>query len=167
MQPILCLVFAVTALSLCPAAQGRRIGDASPAVSARPVAGQEYGFDVWTTEDGLPQNTVTAVAQSPDGYLWLSTFDGLARFDGVHFTIFDTGNTRGITNNRFSGMFVDADGSVLAFTESGLLTVYRDGVFVTYSPLNGLNEPVVFISGDGSGHAVVETPENYYYLQDG
>jgi ligand-binding sensor domain-containing protein len=44
----------------------------------------------------LPQNTVTGVVQTPDGYLWLSTFDGLARFDGVRFTIFDKGNTKGI-----------------------------------------------------------------------
>ena len=52
---------------------------------------QDYGFDVWTTANGLPQNTVTGVTQTPDGYLWLSTFDGLARFDGVRFTIFDSG----------------------------------------------------------------------------
>ena len=47
------------------------------------VRAEEFGFDVWTTANGLPQNTVTGVAQTPDGYLWLSTFDGLARFDGV------------------------------------------------------------------------------------
>lgn len=48
-------------------------------------------YDVWTTANGLPQNTVTGLAQTPDGYLWLSTFDGLARFDGVRFNIFDRG----------------------------------------------------------------------------
>jgi ligand-binding sensor domain-containing protein len=46
------------------------------AASSAPVA-QEYGFDVWTTANGLLQNTVTGVAQTPDGYLRLSTFDGL------------------------------------------------------------------------------------------
>ncbi len=164
MQRSFCLAFILIILAISVASQGGRTGNTKAPVWA---AGQQYGFDVWTTENGLPQNTVTAIAQSPDGYLWLSTFDGLARFDGVHFTIFDTGNTPGITNNRFSGMFVDADDSVLAFTESGLLTVYRDGVFVTYSPLNGLIEPVLFISGDSSGRAIIETSQNYYYLQDG
>ena len=64
------------------------------------VLGQEYGFDVWTTANGLPQNTVNGVAQTPDGYLWLATFDGLARFDGVRFTIFDKGNSKGIVSQR-------------------------------------------------------------------
>ena len=58
--------------------------------------------DTWTTANGLPQNTINSVVQTPDGYLWLATFDGLARFDGVRFTIFDRGNSKGIVNNRFS-----------------------------------------------------------------
>jgi len=55
---------------------------------------------VWTTEDGLPQNSVNAILQSRDGYLWLATFGGLARFDGVRFTIFNSGNTPGLLSNR-------------------------------------------------------------------
>ena len=66
------------------------------------AAAHEYSFDAWTTANGLPQNTVTGLVQTPDGYLWLSTFDGLARFDGVRFTIFDSANTKGIVNNRFT-----------------------------------------------------------------
>src|SRR6478672_8767497 len=94
---------------------------------------QEYGFDVWTTANGLPQNTVTGVVQTPDGYLWLSTFDGLARFDGVRFTIFDKGNARGILNNRFSGIFVDKAGAIWAMTENDVVTVYRAGAFAEIS----------------------------------
>jgi ligand-binding sensor domain-containing protein len=45
--------------------------------------------DSWHTESGLPDGNVTALAQTPDGYLWVGTFKGLARFDGVRFTIFD------------------------------------------------------------------------------
>src|SRR5882724_8779466 len=93
---------------------------------------QEYGFDLWTTANGLPQNTVTGVVQTLDGYLWLSTFDGLARFDGVRFTIFDKGNTKGIVNNRFTGIFVDPEGVIWASTENGVVTIYRDGVFNSY-----------------------------------
>jgi hypothetical protein len=80
-------------------------------VAASSVArAEEYGFDVWTTANGLPQNTVTGVVQTPDGYLWLSTFDGLARFDGVRFSIFNRGNTKGIVSNRFSRIFADQNG---------------------------------------------------------
>ena len=60
----------------------------------------QYRFDSWTTEDGLPQNSVNAILQTRDGYLWLGTFGGLTRFDGVKFTIFNTGNTPGLKSNR-------------------------------------------------------------------
>ena len=45
----------------------------------------EYLVDVWTTEEGLPSSTISDVVQTPDGYLWASTYDGLVRFDGARF----------------------------------------------------------------------------------
>ena len=131
------------------------------------VSAQEYGFDVWTTENGLPQNTVTGVAQTPDGYLWLATFDGLARFDGVRFTIFDKGNTKGIVNNRFLGIFADQEGTVWAWTENGVLTIYRGGVFSSFSTPEGLRESIVGIWADADGKTIIETKEWHYYFQDG
>ena len=62
----------------------------------------QYRFDNWTTDDGLPQNTVSAILQTRDGYLWLATAGGLVRFDGLRFTVFDKGNTKGLTSVRFS-----------------------------------------------------------------
>ena len=53
---------------------------------ARPIA--EFVRDVWRTEQGLPRDTVTAMAQTNDGYLWIGSALGLARFDGVRFTVF-------------------------------------------------------------------------------
>ncbi len=127
---------------------------------------QEYGFDSWTTANGLPQNTVTGIVQTPDGYLWLSTFDGLARFDGVRFTIFDKGNTKGILNNRFSGIFVDKDGAIWAMTENGVVTVYRNGAFASSQIPETLGSQSVIVS-DSRGAAVIETTAGFYYLQDG
>jgi signal transduction histidine kinase/ligand-binding sensor domain-containing protein len=127
---------------------------------------QEYGFDVWTTANGLPQNTVTGVAQTPDGYLWLSTFDGLARFDGLRFTIFDKGNTKGILNNRFVSIFVDKAGAVWATTENGVVTVYRNGTFTSYQTPETLSGAIVIVSGV-NGDAVIETNDGFYSLQDG
>ncbi len=126
---------------------------------------QEYGFDVWTTANGLPQNTVTGLAQTPDGYLWLSTFDGLARFDGVRFTIFDKGNTKGIVNNRFARLFADREGVVYAVTENYVVTVYRNGVFRSYSDFATSGEAIAAIAGDAKGSAVFETAKGYYALQ--
>ncbi|MBI3425039.1 MAG: hypothetical protein HY011_19050 [Acidobacteria bacterium] len=127
---------------------------------------QEYGFDVWTTANGLPQNTVTGVVQTPDGYLWLSTFDGLARFDGVRFTIFDKGNTKGIVNNRFARLFADRAGAVYAVTENNVVTVYRNGVFRSYSDFAAAGEAIATIVSDAKGNAVFETAKGYYALQD-
>ena len=130
------------------------------------VEAQEYGFDTWTTANGLPQNTVTGVAQTPDGYLWLSTFDGIARFDGVRFTIFDKGNTKGIVNNRFSRLFVDKAGAVWAVTENGVVTIYRNGTFTSYPTSETVNGPIDIVS-DGAGNALIEAESGFYYLQDG
>ncbi|MBL8203890.1 MAG: hypothetical protein JNM09_06635 [Blastocatellia bacterium] len=129
------------------------------------ASAQEYGFDVWTTANGLPQNTVTGVVQTPDGYLWLSTFDGLARFDGVRFTIFDKGNTKGITNNRFSRLFADREGAVYAYTENYVVTVYRHGVFHSYADFANSGEPIAAIVSDAKGNALFETARGYYTLQ--
>jgi signal transduction histidine kinase/ligand-binding sensor domain-containing protein len=128
---------------------------------------QEYGFDAWTTKNGLPQNTVTSIVQTPDGYLWLSTFDGLARFDGVKFTIFDKGNSKGIINNRFNGVFANQDGSLWAWTENGVLTIYHEGFFTSYATPEGLRETITGILQDANGHPLIETRERYYYFQDG
>ena len=69
--------------------------------------------DTWTTDNGLPQNSVTALTQTPDGYIWLTTQEGLVRFDGVRFTVFNRSNTPAITNNRMSGAFADRGGTNL------------------------------------------------------
>src|SRR3974377_1049813 len=52
-----------------------------------------YTRRVWQTQDGLPENTVQAFAQTPDGYLWIGTSGGLVRFDGASFVVYDRGNT--------------------------------------------------------------------------
>jgi ligand-binding sensor domain-containing protein len=49
----------------------------------------QYRFDHWTADTGLPQNIITAIQQTPEGYLWVATFDGLPRFNGVRFTVFN------------------------------------------------------------------------------
>ncbi len=93
-------------------------------------ASGQYRFDTWTTDNGLPQNGVRQITQTPEGYLWFTTFDGLARFDGVRFTTFNKSNTKGIINNRFTGLFGDTDGTLYATTmEDGVLTIYQNGVF--------------------------------------
>ncbi len=79
-------------------------------------------MDTWQTEDGLPQNSVTALAQTRDGYLWVGTQDGLARFDGVRFVPFDAHNTPAIHNSRIVQLFEDRTGALWIGTEdAGML----------------------------------------------
>ena len=50
-----------------------------------PSVTAQYRFDNWTTDNGLPQNSIHSIIQTRDGYLWMTTFDGLVRFNGVQF----------------------------------------------------------------------------------
>ena len=54
-----------------------------------PDAPAQHQFDSWTTENGLPQNSINDILQTRDGYLWLATNGGLVRFDGARFVVFD------------------------------------------------------------------------------
>ncbi len=105
-------------------------------IAAAPAAAQ-YRFDHWTTDNGLPQNTVRAIVQTRDGYLWLTTFDGLARFDGVRFTVFNKSNTPAITNNRLTALYEDKDGTLWIGADQGEVVSYRAGVFKSYASAEG------------------------------
>ena len=86
----------------------------------------------WTTKDGLPQNSVTGIAQTPDGYLWISTNDGLARFDGVRFKIFNKSNTPEIESNRILGIFTDTEGRLWLTFLDQTVVVYENNEFKTF-----------------------------------
>src|SRR5262245_8829830 len=95
-----------------------------------------YGQDSWLTE--LPQASIHSIAQTPDGYLWLTSFEGLVRWNGVAFTVFDTGNTPALTTNQLNLIHVDRSGTLWIGTRGGGLVRYRDGVFTRLSTRDGL-----------------------------
>jgi signal transduction histidine kinase/streptogramin lyase len=118
----------------------------------------QYRFDLWNTDNGLPQSSVKAIQQTRDGYLWLTTSDGLVRFDGIHFTIFNKGNTKGIRSNRFNTLYEQRDGSLWIGTDDGGVTRYRDHRFVSYSTPEGLLSSWVWaIREDSAGRPLVLT----------
>src|SRR5262245_33488982 len=67
----------------------------------------EFGKQTWLTENGLPQNTVQAITQTADGYIWLATEAGLARFDGLSFKIFDKQTTPEFHSNDIRVLATD------------------------------------------------------------
>ena len=99
---------------------------------------ERYIFNVWDTDDGLPQVSVNSILQTRDGYLWLATYGGLARFDGVRFTVFDVGNTEGLKSNRITELFEDREGSLWIGTEMGGVSRLKDGKFTAYTKRDGL-----------------------------
>lgn len=131
------------------------------------TARAQYRFDSWTTDNGLPQNGVRTIAQTPDGYLWFTTFDGLVRFDGVKFKVFDKNNSKGIINNRFVAVRAFPDGSVWAGSEAGDLIVYRDGVFASFPKETVPDTQIYAFSEDADGTVLIETDKSFYRLFDG
>jgi signal transduction histidine kinase/ligand-binding sensor domain-containing protein len=99
------------------------------AVCPARAAAADYLIDTWDTENNLPSSTVTAITQTPDGYLWVGTYNGLARFDGVRFVTSDPVNEPALSQTRIQGLFLDATGTLWINTFRGGLTSYRNGVF--------------------------------------
>jgi ligand-binding sensor domain-containing protein/signal transduction histidine kinase len=97
-----------------------RIADAQP---------RDYLVDVWDTDRGLPSSLVTSLAQTPEGYLWVATQNGLLRFDGLRFVAFDPDNTPQLPHARVEHLFVDAAGTLWINTYDGSITSWRAGVF--------------------------------------
>ena len=93
----------------------------------------DYQVDVWQREDGLPQNSVTCIRQASDGYLWLGTQDGLVRFDGIRFQLFDQNNTPAIKNSRIVQLFEDSERTLWIGTEQAGIVSLRAGMFTAYA----------------------------------
>jgi signal transduction histidine kinase/ligand-binding sensor domain-containing protein len=89
----------------------------------------DYLIDVWTSDNDLPDSSVSAITQTPDGYLWIGTYNGLARFDGVRFVNFEPLNTPELKHARVLGLFTDAAGTLWINTYDNTTTSLRNGVF--------------------------------------
>ncbi len=112
----------------------------------------QYSHEVWTTDDGLPQNSINKLAQTPDGYLWMGTQEGLTRFDGVQFTVFDKHNTPQIKNNYISALYADHEGALWIGTYDGGLITYKNNTFIETKNLKILeNSYIRSIFEDTSG----------------
>ncbi len=99
----------------------------------------EFAVDQWTTEDGLPQNSVNAIVQTPDGYLWIGTFGGLARFDGSAFSRVERTDSAGRpVVDRILSLATTPDGGLWIGTENGLLRRSAAGAYETYATGEGL-----------------------------
>ena len=129
-------------------------------LSQAPAARAQYGFESWTADAGLPQNIITGIQQTRDGFLWIATLDGLARFDGVRFAVFNKASTPGILTNRFTTLYADRQGELWLGAEGGSVTRYTRNGFVTYTSAHGLPASVLWgFTGDEAGNLWVLSGE--------
>jgi diguanylate cyclase (GGDEF)-like protein len=128
-------------------------GPAAALDPAKPI--RQLGSRTWSTEDGLPQSSVTAIAQTPDGYLWLGTQVGLVRFDGVRFASLEE-VVAAPALDTVSALALDGRGALWVGTQAGALLRVAGGAAAVYSGAPGLPEgPVDAILADGADGVLV------------
>ena len=156
-QPVLCC--AILAFVAAPDSY------AIPALSATP--GQTPIIRSWRTEAGLPQNSVNAIVQSRDGYLWLGTQDGLARFDGVRFKSFDFKD--GLPGVRINVLLEDHEGTLWIGTDGSGLCCMKHGRIQAI--LGSDNQPgsdtITCLVEDGRGQIWAGTSGGLRICRDG
>ncbi|HYC89829.1 MAG TPA: two-component regulator propeller domain-containing protein [Thermoanaerobaculia bacterium] len=88
----------------------------------------QYVRRAWTVEDGLPQDSVQTIAQTADGFLWFGTQEGLVRFDGARFTVYDSSTVPQLTAHNVTSLYRDRAGTLWIGTARGVVS-YRQGRF--------------------------------------
>ena len=83
---------------------------------------RDYAIDVWTSRNGLPHNSLRDIAQTPEGHLWFATWEGLVRYNGLDFTVFDRSTTPGLRDNGVGGLLVDRSGGLWISDSRGNVT---------------------------------------------
>ncbi len=127
----------------------------------------QFNLEVWLTENGLPQNTVHAIAQTADGYVWIGTEGGLARFDGVKFTIFDKQTTPELKSNYIRTLLADRQGALWIGTAQGLVRMVNNK-FTVFTRDDGLpSETIQAIYEDREGNLWVATANGSGLLKSG
>lgn len=118
----------------------------------------QYVHESWTAQRGLPGEAVYQILQSKDGYLWVRTGAGLARFDGVRFVAMDAE----IGNESVRAICLGADGDLLIRTESRTV-IYKDGHFADYRPSAPLPGGAVRVIFESREHVVYIGSDDFIY----
>jgi len=117
----------------------------------------------WDTEAGLPQNTINTMIQTRDGYLWLGTQDGLARFDGLRFTTF--GLHEGLPSVQVTALYEDSDGTLWIGTGGGLCRMVH-GEIDRLPRLPFLMGAIISsLAGDSAGSLWIGTRTGLYVVR--
>ncbi len=139
-----------------------------PALAVGPeTASFNYARTLWRVSDGLPEDTVQALAESHDGLLWIGTTSGLTRFDGAHMKLFGGAAQTFAANSIFCIAFAP-DGSLWAGTEGGGLLHVRNGAIEVFARAQGLTDEFVrSVAVDHLGRVWVGTDDGLFVFENG
>jgi len=147
-----------------PAAQ-RRV-DPPPSTASPETAFLSYRLDEWTVDDGLPGH-VARLIQTPDGYLWVATWSGLARFDGRRFTVYTAANTPAFLHSAFTRMYVTHAGELWVGAQDGMIYQRKEGGFIPHAVLHAESEWINAFAEDAEGRLWVTTNKGTVAFYDG
>jgi ligand-binding sensor domain-containing protein/signal transduction histidine kinase len=127
---------------------------------------QDLTVQVWTKQQGLPDNSVTAVLQSRNGYLWIGTSGGLARFDGVRFVPVNPFGQHTNESLRVTALCEDSVGRLWIGTQGDGLLGYSDGIMTRFrANRNALDDTINSVAEDGAGNLWLGTPSGLNLLE--
>ena len=134
------------------------VSGTSQAAALEPITSlANYGRQAWAMENGLPQNTVQALAQTNDGFLWLGTEAGLVRFDGVEFQTYDHNSNPALPGNDIRCLLASADGALWIGTNAGLARWKGEAVTV-FTSRDGLpGNGILALEENSDGELLVST----------
>ena len=155
--------FALVVLTVLLIALGLGI---TTALAGATFADAEYLIDSWETDQGLPENSATAMVQTPDGYLWFGTFNGLVRFDGVKFTVFDHANTPALASSGIVNLHLDASHRLWVSTYLGLAVSEPDS-WTTFHPIPGWTGNYVRTFSESAGVVCVTSFDGKVFRTQG
>lgn len=116
-----------------------------------------YVHRTYTSMNGMPHNSARAIVQMPDGYLWVATQNGLARFYGTGFQVFDKSNTPALHHNDITALAVSPDSTLWIGTYNGL-TSLKHGVFTFHKTGDGPSMEIIrALAIDHSGNVLIGT----------
>ena len=125
----------------------------------KPVA--DFMHQTWSVDNGLPQSTVRGISQTTDGYLWFATHEGVARFDGLAFAVFDESNSPALRGSGVVALLAQKDGGLLLGLRDGGLVRFHSGKFEAVIPKGGLPAGTIsLLAEDPTGAVWVGTTES-------
>jgi ligand-binding sensor domain-containing protein/signal transduction histidine kinase len=142
------------------------LGSAQEATKESSIGDWNYTVRSWQSQNGLPGETVQSFAQTPDGFLWVGTSDGLFRFDGTNFTLFSHENTPIMRENSVFCLLAARNGHLWIGTDGGGLLEMHDGVLRAYTPADGLTDGFIrALFEDRSGTLWVATDNGLFRVK--